>query len=111
MPEDSYASVGPALLNHSRQQRKMIILHQHHRLTDILHFLEQSVRKLPVHFLIMLPIAGPEKGTRVRDMTEGPEPLISKSVVIALLLFLGEPDSPQRVMRIIRGNQQSVVHV
>ena len=107
MPEDGHARVGPALLDHSRQQGKVIILHQHDRAADVLHLFQQGVRELAVHFLIMLPVAGAEQRARVGDVAKRPEPLVGEPVVIAFLFFLGQPDSPQGVARIVRRNQQA----
>ena len=111
MPKESHARIGPALLDQSGQQRKVIILHQHYRPDDVFHFFEQSIRELSVHFLIMLPVAGAEERPRVGDVAQRPNSLVREPVVVPLFLLFGEPDSAQGIARIIRRNDQPVIRV
>ena len=57
----------------------------------------------------MAPVVGSENGPRMSDVAERPEALIGKAVVIPLLLFFGEPDTPKGVARIFRRHSQAVV--
>ena len=98
MPENRYSGIRPLLFDHSRQQREVVILHQNHRLFGVLHFFEQGIGELTVDGLILFPIVGSKDRTRVRDMTERPDSFIGEAVVISFLFFLGEPNSPQRVL-------------
>ena len=41
MPEDGDARVRPPLLDHARQQREVIVLHQHHGLFRAFNFVQQ----------------------------------------------------------------------
>ena len=78
---------GPLLLDHARQQREMIILHQHDGFFLALHLLEQGVGEFPVHGAVMLPILGAEDRPRVGDVAERPESFVGESEIEALLLF------------------------
>ena len=66
----------------------MVVLHQHHGAADVLHFSQESVGELAVHFLIVLPIARPENRTRVSDVAQRPEPFVGESVVVAGFFLL-----------------------
>ena len=93
MPEDSHASVGPLLLDHARQQHKVIILDQNYRARRVFDFLQHRVGELAIDLLIVLPVVGAKNGTRMCDMAERPKALIGEAVVIALLFFLAQPHS------------------
>jgi hypothetical protein len=73
----------------------VIILDENHVVRRI-NLVASGMRELLIQPLIMTPIVGSKSGTRVDDMTQGPE-FIGETVVIALFFFPGEPDSPQRI--------------
>src|SRR6202158_3987260 len=100
VPENRYPGVRPFLFYHSGQQREMIILHQNDRLLTIFHFFQEGVSKLAIHRLILLPVARPKNRTRVRDVTERPQPLIGEAGVTSFLFFFREPDAAQRISRL-----------
>src|SRR4029077_3632733 len=60
MPEDGHSGIGANLLDEPRQQREMIVLHQHHRVFFLLDLLQYGLREFPVDGLIMFPIFNPE---------------------------------------------------
>src|SRR5712692_377346 len=109
MPEDSDASVGPLLFDHSGNQREVIVLHQHHRPGCAFHFLQQGIGKFPVYRLIVAPVVGTKNRPRVSDVAKRPEAFVGKAVVISLLFFLSEPDSPKGIARIFRRYSQAVI--
>ena len=111
VPEDGHARAGHSLLHHARQQREMIVLHQHHGLFHPLHFLEQRVGELSIHRLVMLPIFGAKDGARMGDVAERPEALVGKAEVVAFLLLFAQPDSLQRVLGLIGRHAQAVPFV
>src|SRR5579872_4203471 len=94
MPENSDAGVGTTQLDHAWQKREVVVLQQDHRPADIFHFFEQCVSEFPVDVLIVLPIAGTEQWTRVRDVAERPQTFVGESVVITLFFFFREPNAP-----------------
>ena len=47
-------------------------------------------------------------GPGVGHVTEGPQPFVREAVVVALLLFLGEPDTPNQV-GLFAGRHQHVI--
>ena len=89
----------------------MIILNQHEWLLRAFDLFENGLRKFLIHALVILPIAGAKNGTRMRDMAERPDSFVRETEVVALLLFLREPDAPQCVMRMIRWNSNVVLCV
>src|SRR5690348_2397863 len=89
----------------------MVVLNEQDRVLRSLHFLQDGPGKLAVHLLIVLPIAGPEERTRVRDVAQRPETFVGEAVVIAFFFFLAEPYTPQRVLWLIRGNGEAIMLV
>src|SRR3981081_2583344 len=102
MPEDRDPRVRPLLFDHPGQQCEVVVLYQDDGSDAIFYFFEQGVGELSVDCLIMIPVVGPKNGAGMSDMAEWPESLVGKSVVIPLLLFLGEPDAAQGILRIFR---------
>ena len=48
---------------------------------------------------------------REHDMAERPETAVGQAVVVAFLLLLGQPDSAERITRVLGGYAHSVVGV
>ena len=71
----------------------MVVLEQHAGLFSPVHFLEQSLRKLPVHCLVMLPIFGAKGGACVGDVAERPEAFVRETEVVTFLFLFAEPNS------------------
>ena len=111
VPENRDASVGPRGLDQPRQQREVIILNQHERRFGGFDFLQHGLREFFVDALVVLPIGGAETRTRVGDVAERPNAFVGEAEVVAVFLFLGEPDAAQRVMRMVGRDAQAVVLV
>ena len=47
----------------------------------------------------------------MRDVTKRPQPLVGEAEVVPLFLFFGQPDPPQRVLRVFGRNPQVVTLV
>src|SRR5439155_123822 len=47
----------------------------------------------------------------VRDVAKRPQPLVGEAEVVPLFLFFGQPDPPQRVLRVFGRNSQVVTLV
>jgi hypothetical protein len=103
MPELADGDVGTRFLHESRQQREVIVLHEHDG-AIVGHFLDHRVGKAAIHLHVLLPVRVIELRTRIRDVTERPQRVVGAAVVIALLFLLGEPHAPQRVRRTIGWN-------
>ena len=69
---------------------------------------QEGLRELLVHRPVVVPVLQPEDGPGVRDMAEGPETFVREAVVVAVLLFLGQPDPLQGVCRLFRGDAKLV---
>ena len=68
VPEMADDRVWTALLDESRKQREVIVLHQHDR-GGAVDFLEDGLGELRVDARILFPVAGVENGPRIRDVT------------------------------------------
>src|SRR5262249_18673902 len=53
MPKDRHTRVGTFFLNQPRYERKVIVLHQHYRMFDSTHFLQNGRCKLSIDLLIV----------------------------------------------------------
>ena len=106
VPEVADDRIRAARLDHSRQQREVIVLHEHdgRRALDLL---EHRLGELRVDARVLLPVGGVEDGPRVGDVAERPQRAVREAVVVALFLFLGQPDAPQRVGRLVRRNGEA----
>ncbi len=81
----------------------MIVLDEDHRIISVGLF-GNGVGKPLIDRQVLLPVAGTEQGADMCNMTEGPEPLVGKSVVIARFFCFCQPDPPERVFGVVRGN-------
>ena len=96
VPEGDDRRLRQAFADQRRQQREVVVLHQHHRVGRI-RLGDHRVGKAFVDFAIALPVGFAENRPHMRDMAQRPQPLVGKAVVVALLFFLGQPDPAQRV--------------
>ena len=88
MPEDRDAGVAAALCLIMRgSKREVVVLQAGPRAVYVHHFFQQGVGKLPVHVLVVLPILGAERRTRVGDVAERPQTLVREAVVVALFFL------------------------
>ncbi len=111
MPEDGDPSVRACFLDHLRKQREVVVLNEQQRVLTAFHLFQHGVCELAVCVLIALPIRGTKRRTRMRDVAQGPEPLVRKSVVIAFLFLRAQPHAPQRVFRLVGRYDQAIVRI
>ena len=103
VPEERDARVGPGLFHQPRQQREVIVLHEHDGLLDGLHLLQQRLREALVHQAVVPPVGGAKARALVDDVAERPQALVGETVIVAGLLLVAQPHAPQGVRRIRRG--------
>src|SRR5580698_8392848 len=111
VPENRDSCIRPLLLDQPWQEREVVVLKQYHRVRNILNLVQHGLGELVVHGLVVFPVGSTKDGPRVCNVTERPETLIRKSVVIAFFLILGEPHPAEGIVRIIRRYAQTVVLV
>ena len=68
----------------------MIVLDENERLGRR-QFLEKAFGEFFIDLPVHLPVGFPEDRPRVGDMTQGPQTLVGKSVVVPFLFLLGQP--------------------
>ena len=102
VPEDGHARIRTALLDHLREQREMVVLHEHDRAFFVRDFLEHGIGEMFVDGTIGFPVAGAEDGACVGDVAQGPQAFVGEAEVKPLLFFLGEPNAAQRVLVMFR---------
>ena len=110
VPERDDGGVRQALADHPRQQREMVVLHQHHRVLR-LGFGDDRVREPRVDVAVVLEIARAERGAHVRDVTQRPQALVGEAVVIPALFLGREPDAPDLVERLPGRHRHAVVAI
>ena len=106
VPEDGDAGIRAPLLDHPRQERKVIVLDEHHGRFFLGDFLEHGIGELAVHHPVGFPVVNAKDRPRVRDVTERPQALIGEAEIESLVLFRSEPDAAQGVLRMIRRDAQ-----
>ncbi len=100
VPELAHRHIGARLLHESRQQREVVVLHEHHR-AILANFLDHRIGEAAVDAHVLLPVGLVEFRTRIRDVTQRPQRAVGAAVVIALLFFGCQPQPLQRVRRSI----------
>src|SRR4051812_14136495 len=99
MPEGDDGAERQALVNHLRRQREVIVLDQHDwRAAGRL--VADGAREARVDGAIGGEVAGTEHPRHMDAMAERPECFVGETVVIAPLLRIVEPDTPQSILRI-----------
>ncbi len=111
VPEDGGARIGALALDETRQQREVVVLDQHHGRLGARDLLEDRGRELLVDRAVLRPVLRPEERTVVHDVAERPQPLVREAVVVARLLFGGEPDPLQGEARVVRRHPQATARV
>src|SRR5262249_10312375 len=95
----------------ARQQGEMIILNQNEWLFRTFNFLQHGLCEFLVYTAVMLPIANQETWARVRNVAQRPDPLVGKTEIVAVLLFLGKPDAAKRIVLLVGRHPQTVAGI
>ena len=90
VPERDDGRARQALAHHARQQREVIVLHQHDRVVGA-RLVGDDVGEALVDVAVMLPVVRAERRARVGDVAQRPQALVGEAVVVALLLLLRQP--------------------
>ena len=99
-----------ASLMKARQQREVVVLNEDNRRT-IADLLEHGLRKSAIDLAVGLPVAFVELRARVGDVTERPDRAVGQPVVVAVFLFLAQPDAAKRVGRAIGRDSDTALGV
>ena len=96
--------------DHRGQQGEVVILHQHHRVfaAGLGH---HGIGEALVHRAVLLPVRLAEHRPHVGDVAQRPQPFVGEPVVVAPLLFLGEPQAAQQVFVVPRRQRNPVMAV
>src|SRR5580700_2268538 len=111
VPEDCHPGLRSSFLDQPRQEGEVIVLDQDNRLLHIFHFFQQRVGELKVNLLIAFPVLGAKNWASVGNVTERPESLVGKTVVITLFFRPIQPDPTQSVARVFRRHAQAIVRI
>ncbi len=93
------------------KQCEMVILNQHEWPVCAFNLFEDCRCKFLIHALVMLPIRGAKNGTRMGNMAERPNSFVREAEIVALLLFLRQPETTQGVVRMVGRNAQAVLRI
>ena len=110
VPEGQDGGLGQLFSHHGRQQREVVVLHEHHGVIGqgLCH---HRIGKALVDRLVGLPVRLAEDRPHVGHVAQRPQPFVGKAVVVALLLFGGEPDAAQPVIGVAGRHQHAVARV
>ena len=107
VPEGQDGGLRQLLADHRRQQREVVVLHQHHRVGAAC-LGHHRVGKALVDGAVGFPVGFSEHRSHMSDMAERPHALVGEAVVVALLLFRGQPDAAQPVVIVPRRHAHPV---
>ena len=105
VPELTDDGIGPRRFHEPRQQRVVIVLHEHDR-ARAGNLLEHDVGKAPVDGDVLPPVALIEDRPRVGDVAQRPERVVGDAVVVAVLFLRLQPHAAQRVLRLVGRNRE-----
>ena len=77
---------GSLLADHRRQQREVVVLHQHDRVVAA-RLGDHGVGEALVDAAVALPVGLAEHRPHMGDMAQRPHAFVGEAVVVALLLF------------------------
>jgi hypothetical protein len=86
VPEHDDGGPGKPLADEPGRECEVVVLHQDDRVLGI-YLLAHRIHEPPVDRLVVLPVLAAEDRTGMRNVAKGPEALVGKPVVVALLLF------------------------
>ena len=107
VPEQGDGRIRAFLLDHLRQEREVIVLDEDERFVRRQLF-EKALGEFFIDLPVHLPVGLPEDRPRVGDMTQRPQSLVGKPVVIPFLFLLGQPD-PFEDVPLIPGRDPELV--
>ena len=110
VPELAHRDVGARVLDEARQQREVIILHEHHG-PVVADFVDHGIGETAIHAHVLMPVHVVELRPRIRDMAQRPQRVVGTPVVVALLLFFGEPHATQVVRRPVRRHAKAPARI
>ena len=100
VPERQDRRVRQPLADHPRQQREVVVLHQHDRVARLRFLRRDRIGELLVDARDSAPSRSVRNvGPHMGDVAQRPEALVGEAEVIALLLFLRQPDPAHLVER------------
>ena len=111
VPENGDACVRTDLFNHFGNQCEVVILRQKNWRVHVRHLLQNGVGEALVDALVLQPVFRTENGARVGDVAERPKAFVRKSIVVAFVFFIREPDAAQGIAGAIRGHTEVVVGI
>ena len=110
VPERDDRRVGQALADHPRQQREVVVLHEHDRIARR-RLVDDRVGEFLVDRAIVFVVTGAEGRAHVRDVAQRPQTFVGEPGVVAGFLLLGEPDAADLVERMPRRHLDPVAAV
>ena len=110
VPEGQDGGLRQLLADHRGQQREVVVLHQHHRV-GAARLGHHRVGKALVDGAVGFPVGFAEHRSHMGDMAQRPHALVGEAVVVALLLFGGQPDAAQPVVVLPRRHAHAVCAV
>ena len=110
VPEGDDGCVRQQLAHVAREQREMIVLHEHDRIVGV-RFLNDCRREFPIHCDVLIPVRGAKRRTHMRVVAERPEPLVREAVVVARFLRRREPEAPDLIRGVVDRHGDSIVAV
>ncbi len=110
VPEREDGGLRQLLAHHRRQQREVVVLHQHDRVVAA-RLGHHRVREALVDGLVGLPVRLAEYRPHVGHVAQRPQALVGEAEVVALLLLGGQPQAAQLVVVVARRHCHAIVGV
>ncbi len=101
---------GSSPAQHFGNEREVIVLDEHDRIVAV-RFGDDRVGEALVDFLILEPVGTAEDRMRMGQVAQRPQRFVREAVVVALFLFLGQPDAAQQVRRLGRPDRHAPVPI
>ena len=110
MPEGDDGGLGQLFAHHARHQGEVVVLHQHDGVLG-LGLLHHGVSKDLVDLDVVIPVTGAEDGADVGNMAKRPQAFIGQTIVVAGLLFGGQPDAANLVGGFFRRYADAIMRI